>query len=62
MLQNIQDLKVVLNEQGFYDIAVNGVTVSEMVAKHELADAIEGVLKDEYGMVADMIAEDEADL
>lgn len=57
MLQGIKEFKVVLNKQGFYDIEVNGETVCEMVAKHELAEAIEGVLKDEYGMVADMIAE-----
>lgn len=61
MLYEIEEFKVVLNEQGFYDIMVNGVTVSEMVAKHELAEAIEAVLKDEYGMVADML-NDEADL
>ena len=58
MLQGIQEFKVVLNAQGFYDIEVNGVVVSEMVAKQELAEAIEAVLKDEYGMVADMLAED----
>lgn len=59
MLHNIQDLKAVLNEQGYFDIVVNGVTVCEMVAKQELADAIEGVLKDEYGMVADMLSEED---
>lgn len=59
MLQGIKEFKVVLNGQGFYDIAVNGVVVCEMVAKQELAEAIEAVLKDEYGMVADMLAEDE---
>lgn len=58
MLHNIQEFKVVLNEQGFYDIAVNGEVVCEMIAKLELAEAIEAVLKDEYGMVADMLAED----
>ena len=57
----IKDLKAVLNEQGYYDIMVNGVTVGEMVAKHELAEAIEAVLKDEYGMIADILA-DEDDL
>ena len=57
MLQNIQEFKVNLNKQGYYDIEVNGVVVSEMIAKHELADAIEAVLKDEYGMVADMLDE-----
>ena len=55
MLHNIQEFKAVLNDQGYYDIMVNGETVSEMVAKHELADAIEAVLKDEYGMVADIL-------
>ena len=55
----IKDLKAVLNEQGYYDIMVNGVTVGEMVAKAELADAIEAVLKDEYGMVADMLEDEE---
>lgn len=59
MLQGIQDLKAVLNEQGFYDIAVNGVVVCEMVAKAELAEAIEAVLKDEYGMVADMLNDED---
>ena len=59
MLQGIKDLKVTLNDMGFYDIMVNGETVCEMVAKHELADAIEAVLKDEYGMVADMIKDEE---
>lgn len=59
MLQNINELKVVLNGQGLYDIMVNGVTVSEMVAKPELADAIEGVLKDEHGMVANMLNEED---
>lgn len=59
MLHNIEEFKVVLNEQGFYDIAVNGVVVCEMVSKLELADAIEGVLKDEYGMVADMLKDEE---
>lgn len=59
MLHNIKEFKVVLNEQGYYDIMVNGVAVSEMVAKHELADAIEAVLKDEYGMVADMVNDEE---
>ena len=58
MLQNIKEFKVVLNGQGLYDIEVNGVVVCEMVAKAELAEAIEAVLKDEYGMVADML-EDE---
>lgn len=59
MLQNVKDLKAVLNGQGYYDIEVNGFTVAEMVAKHELAEAIEAVLKDEYGMVADMLAEED---
>ena len=58
MLQGIQEFKVVLNNQGFYDIMVNGETVCEMVAKVELAEAVEAVLKDEYGMVADMLNED----
>lgn len=58
MLQGIKEFKVVLNAQGFYDIQVNGEVVSEMVEKAELADAIEAVLKDEYGMVADMLKED----
>lgn len=58
MLHNMQELKAVLNEQGFYDIAVNGMVVCEMVAKAELAEAIEAVMKDQYGMVADMLAED----
>lgn len=58
MLHNIQEFKVVLNNQGFYDIMVNGEVVSEMIGKHELADAIEAVLKDEYGMVADMLEDD----
>ena len=53
MLKGVKDLKAVLNEQGYYDITVNGVTVCEMVANHELAEAIEAVIKDEYGMVAD---------
>ena len=57
MLQNIKDLKAVLNEQGFYDILVNGVVVGEMVAKHELAEYIAWVLKDPEGMVADIIEE-----
>ena len=57
MLQNIKEFKVVLNAQGYYDIAVNGEVVCEMVAKAELAEAIEAVLKDEYGMVADMLNE-----
>lgn len=57
MLQGIQEFKVVLNGQGYYDIMVNGEVVSEMVAKHELADGIEAVLKNEYGMVADMLKE-----
>lgn len=61
MLHNIEEFKVVLNGHGYYDIMVNGVTVSEMVAKHELAEGIEAVLKDEYGMVADML-NDEDDL
>lgn len=61
MLQNIQEIKAVLNELGYFDIVVNGVVVGEMIAKHEIADAIKGVLIDEYGMVADMI-KDEADL
>ena len=55
---DIKDLKAVLNEQGFYDISVNGVVVCEMVAKHELAEAVEAVIKDEYGMVADMLEEE----
>lgn len=59
MLQNIKDLKVALNEQGLYDIAVNGVVVCEMLAKDELAEGIEAVLKDEYGMVADMLNDEE---
>lgn len=57
MLQGVKDLKAVLNEQGYYDIAVNGVVVCEMVSEQELAEAIEAVLKDEYGMVADMLEE-----
>ena len=59
MLHNIEEFKVVLNEQGFYDIAVNGVVVCEMVAKNELAEGIEAVLKDEYGMVADMLKDED---
>lgn len=55
MLQGIKEFKVVLNAQGYYDIQVNGEVVCEMVEKQELADAIEAVLKDEYGMVADML-------
>ena len=58
MLHGIKEFKVVLNGQGYYDIMVNGETVCEIVAKQELAEAIEAVLKDEYGMVADMIKED----
>lgn len=59
MLHNIQEFKVNLNKQGYYDIAVNGVVVSEMIAKQELAEAIEAVLKDEYGMVADMLNDED---
>lgn len=59
MLHNIEEFKVVLNEQGYYDIAVNGVVVCEMLAKDELAEGIEAVLKDEYGMVADMLNDEE---
>ena len=59
MLHNIKEFKVNLNNQGYYDIEVNGVVVSEMVAKHELAEAIEAVLKDEYGMVADMLEDED---
>ena len=59
MLQNIKEFKVNLNSLGYYDIMVNGEVVSEMVEKHELADAIEAVLKDEYGMVADMLKDEE---
>ena len=58
MLHDIKEFKVVLNAQGFYDIEVNGEVVSEMVAKTELAEEIEAVLKDKYGMVAEMVAED----
>lgn len=57
MLHNIKEFKVVLNAQGYYDIRVNGEVVCEMVSKEELAEAIEAVLKDEYGMVADMLNE-----
>lgn len=59
MLQGIKDFKVTLNDMGYYDIMVNGETVCEMVAKDELAEAIAAVLKDEYGMVADMINEED---
>ena len=59
MLQGIKEFKVVLNKHGYYDIMVNGEEVCGMVAKHELADAIEAVLKDEYGMVADMLNEED---
>lgn len=59
MLDNIKEFKVVLNGQGHYDIEVNGAVVAEMVAKQELAEAIEAVLKDEYGMVADMLSEED---
>jgi hypothetical protein len=58
MLQGVKDLKAVLNGQGFYDVLVNGEVVGEMVAKQELADYIEWVLKDPEGMVAEMLAED----
>ena len=58
MLQNIQDLKAVVNEQGLYDILVNGVVVGEMVADDELAEYIEWVLKDPDGMIADMLEEE----
>lgn len=58
MLQDIKDLKAVVNWQGFYDIEVNGVVVGEMIAKEELADYIEWVLTDPEGMVADMLAEE----
>lgn len=61
MLHDIKEFNVKLNEMGYYDIMVNGVTVCEMVAKDELAEAIEAVLEDEYGMVADMLKEDEAE-
>lgn len=59
MLQNIKELKVNINEHGYYDIMVNGVEVCGMLAKHELADGIEAVLKDEYGMVADMLNDED---
>lgn len=59
MLQNIQEFKVAVNKQGYYIIIVNGEVVSEMIAKDELAEAIEAVLKDEYGMVADMLKDEE---
>jgi hypothetical protein len=58
MLQDIKDLKAVVNWQGFYDIEVNGVVVGEMIAKDELADYIEWVLTDPEGMVADLLAEE----
>lgn len=61
MLNNIKEFKVVLNGQGFYNIVVNGEVVSEMIEKQELAEAIEAVIKDEYGMVADMLKEYEED-
>lgn len=60
MLNGLKDLKAVLNDGGHYDILVNGIAVCEMVSKQELAEAIEAVLKDEYGMVADMINDGEA--
>lgn len=59
MLDNIQEFKVAINAQGYYIIIVNGEVVCEMIAKHELAEAIEAVLKDEYGMVADMLNEED---
>lgn len=58
MLQGIKDLKAVVNEFGLFDIMVNGVVVGEMVAKQDLAGAVEMILMDEYGMVADMLEED----
>lgn len=58
MLENIKDLKAVVNWQGFYDIQVNGVVVGEMVAKEELAEYIEWVLTDPEGMISDMITEE----
>lgn len=58
MLQGIKEFKATLNKLGFYDIQVNGEVVSEMIEKQELAEVIEAVLKDEYGMVADMLAEE----
>ena len=51
----LKEFKVVLNEGGLYDIMVNGVVVCEMVSKQELAEAIEAVLKDKYGMVAEQL-------
>lgn len=59
MLMDIKEMKAVLNDLGYYDINVNGVTVCEMVAKQELAEAIEAVIKDEYGMVADMLKDED---
>jgi len=58
MLQDVKDLKAVVDELGFYDIGVNGVVVAEVVEKKDLAKAIEAVLKDEYGMVAEMLEDD----
>jgi len=58
MLQDVKDLKAVVDELGFYDIVVNGVVVAEVVEKKDLAKAIEAVLKDEYGMVAEMLEDD----
>lgn len=59
MLQDVKELKAVVDEFGYYDILVNGVVVAEMVAKHNLAEAVEAVLKDEYGMIAEMLEEED---
>ena len=51
----LKEIKVVLNGQGFYDILVNGVEVAAMLVKEDIAEAIDGIIKDPYGFIADML-------
>lgn len=60
MLQGIKELKAVLNEQGFYDVMVNGELVGEMISKYELAEYVSYVLQDPEGMMADILKEEGA--
>lgn len=53
----LREIKVVLNEQGFYDIMVNGIEVSAMLVKEDIPGAVEEIIEDPYGFIEEMMEE-----
>lgn len=53
----LYEIKVLLNEQGLYDLLVNGEVVMSMLAKEDIAEGVEYIMQDPDGFAADMIPE-----